>query len=204
MSRITNDATGDVEERAFQLISGHRALDFLATCRDRHRAPVECLRGPADLDLWLACAGLAATERATDTDLRAARRLRETINRLVRSALANELPDADDVRELNAWARRPQLVAQTDRSLQLHWSAERPIEAALAVIAHEVVELLTGAERSRIRECAAAPNCSRLYVDNSRAGSRRWCHMQWCGSRSKMSAYRRRRGSAAQPAQKRA
>lgn len=185
------------EERAFQLISGHHALDMLATLRDRHRQAVECLRCPADLDRWLALAGLTLGTLATATDLDRARELRETINRAVRALLGDETPRAADVRKLNAWARRPALAPQLARGLELTWTGG--VDAALATVARQAVELLSGPDRTLIRECAAAPHCSRVYLDRSRARGRRWCSMELCGSSAKMKSYRRRHKTANRP-----
>jgi predicted RNA-binding Zn ribbon-like protein len=115
---------------------------------------------------------------------------------VTRAALGGEEPRAEALAEMNAWAARPALVPQADLRFATQWSAKRPVEAALALVAREAVELLTGPERALIRECAAAPDCSRLYLDRSRAGRRRWCHMEWCGSRAKMASYRQRQAAA--------
>jgi predicted RNA-binding Zn ribbon-like protein len=188
------------DELVFRFVAGDRALDLLSTLANRHRWPIERLREPSDLDRWLGATGLSVPRRATGPDLEAARRVRETVNRLVRATLAGELPAARDLREINEWARRPQLAPQVDLTLERRWVAEHPVHAALALIAREAIELLTGPERSFIRECAAAPNCSLLYLDRSRAHRRRWCQMEICGSRAKMTSYRRRRNTAARPA----
>ena len=180
------------EDLAFRFVSGHRALDLLSTLGDRHREPIERLRDPADLDRWLEAAGLPAPARATEEDLGDARRLREAVNRLIRALLASEAPDAADLRELNEWARQPPLAPQVAASLERSWSGEQPVQAALALVAREAVDLLTGPERVLVRECAAAPACSLLYLDRSRARRRRWCEMERCGSRAKMASYRRR------------
>jgi predicted RNA-binding Zn ribbon-like protein len=179
-------------ERAFQPISGHRALDLLATLRDRHGEPAECLRTPADLDRWLRLAALGVEEVATDADLAAAHGLRETIDRFVRALLGGTRPAAADVDELNRWAARPSLAPQLGPGLEQRRTGG--VRAALALLAQEAIELVTGPERSLIRECEAAPKCSRLYVDRSRGRRRRWCRMEWCGSTAKMREYRRRRG----------
>lgn len=181
------------EERGFQQISGHRALDLVATLRDRHRVPAECLRKPADLDRWLALAGFDLAVGSRPRDVRDAHTLREAINDVTRAALAGVEPSAAALAELNRWAEQPALAPQLARDLARSWSGSRPVHGALAVIAREAVELLAGPERALIRECAAAPNCSRLYLDRSRARRRRWCHMERCGSRAKMAAYRQRR-----------
>jgi predicted RNA-binding Zn ribbon-like protein len=61
-------------------------------------------------------------------------RLCETINRLIRAALAGEAPNADDLREINDWARRELLAPQADRRLRRRWTAERPVQAALPLL----------------------------------------------------------------------
>jgi predicted RNA-binding Zn ribbon-like protein len=179
----------------FRFVAGNRALDLLCTRANRHRQPIERLRRPSDLDRWLSAAGLLVHQRANSCDLDDARRLRETLNRIARVALAGSTPAEEDLADLNGWARRPALMPQADLAFRRHWIAEHAVQAALALIAREAVELLTGPDRSLLRECAAAPECSLLYLDRSRARKRRWCQMEVCGSRAKMTSYRRRRST---------
>ena len=196
---VNHEHTSVTADLAFRFVSGHRALDLLSTLANRHREPLDRLRRPADLDRWLAYAGLPVDALATDLDLADARLLRETVNRITRTALAGEAPAESDVAELNVWACRPAVAPQLDPALARHWSGEPPVRAALALLAREAVELLTGSDLQLVRECAAAPNCSLLYIDRSRAHSRRWCDMERCGSRAKMTSYRRRRSASPPP-----
>jgi hypothetical protein len=58
--------------------------------------------------------------------------------------------------------------------------------------------------RGRLSHCAN-PSCGWLFIDESKNHSRVWCDMDTCGSRAKMTRYRRRlasahQGSKAQPA----
>jgi predicted RNA-binding Zn ribbon-like protein len=195
MTRDVNEAesASTPAELEFRFVAGNRALDLLCTRANRHRQPIERLRRPSDLDRWLDAAGLPVPQRSSPRDLEEARRLRETVNRITRATLAGATPAKQDLAELNKWARRPPLVPQADPTLQRRWIAEHTTQAALALIAREAVELLTSPDRSFIRECAAAPDCSLLYLDRSRAQRRRWCQMEVCGSRAKMTSYRRRR-----------
>ena len=48
-------------------------------------------------------------------------------------------------------------------------------------------DLLAGPRLDRVRRCAN-PECGWLFLDDSRAGKRRWCSMQSCGNRAKASA----------------
>ena len=45
-------------------------------------------------------------------------------------------------------------------------------------------DLLAGPRLDRVR-CCANPECGWLFLDDSRAGKRRWCSMQSCGNRAK-------------------
>jgi predicted RNA-binding Zn ribbon-like protein len=183
------------EQLAFRFVSGDRALDFLATFADRHCEGLERLRQPADLDRWLRAAGLQTTRPATARHLEDARRLREAINRLARASMRGKAGDGKDIAELNKWATRLQLAPQLDSKFRRHWRSPDPVAGALALIARAAVELLSGPERELIRECAAAPACSLLYLDLSRGRRRRWCEMERCGARAKMADYRQRHGA---------
>ena len=57
---------------------------------------------------------------------------------------------------------------------------ERPLWPVLWAAA----ELLTSADRDRVRACASDP-CRWLFLDLSRNRSRRWCSMEDCGNRAK-------------------
>jgi predicted RNA-binding Zn ribbon-like protein len=195
MTREVNEAATarTPAELEFRFVAGNRALDLLCTRADRHRQPIERLRQPSDLDRWLEAAGLPVPERARAVDLGDARRLRESVNNITRAALAGDTPAKEDLAELNGWARRSPLAPQAGPALERQWFAEHSVQAALALVAREAVELLTSPDRSLIRECAAAPDCSLLYLDRSHGQRRRWCQMEICGSRAKMTSYRRRR-----------
>jgi predicted RNA-binding Zn ribbon-like protein len=62
----------------------------------------------------------------------------------------------------------------------------------LTSLAVDVLTLLADDEAlGRLRECENA-DCTRLYVDTSRAGTRRWCGMSGCGNRAKVARFRER------------
>jgi predicted RNA-binding Zn ribbon-like protein len=55
----------------------------------------------------------------------------------------------------------------------------------LAPIAWSAADLLTGPRAQRVRQCADEKGCGWLFIDESRAGTRRWCSMGECGNRAK-------------------
>lgn len=180
-------------EYAFHFKSGRLCLDLAATVGERWRRSFERLRTPSDLGRWLVEAGvLESPPRVTRDQLEGARRLREAVYRSAKLA-ATAWPDPLDVEVINRYAARPPLVPALGRDgRSVAWSARRPADAALATIARDAIELLSGPLAARVRECER-PDCALLFVDTSRPGRRRWCSMDGCGNRTKTAAYRRRR-----------
>ncbi len=193
MSKAVKSNNSSDDQLSFRFVSGHRALDLVATFGDRYRGGVERLRTTADLDRWLQAAGLPTSTATGGQELNDARHLREVIYRVALAALHDDPVDSVDLDALNAWARAPRIAPQLDSRLRREWACLQPVRGALALIACEAIELLSGPDRHLIRECAAAPACSLLYLDRSRGRRRRWCEMERCGSRAKMAEYRKRR-----------
>jgi predicted RNA-binding Zn ribbon-like protein len=70
--------------------------------------------------------------------------------------------------------------------------AEADLDAVLSTIARDAIDVVGGPDADRLRRCANG-RCTRLYVDASRAGNRRWCGMAECGNAAKVAAFRARR-----------
>jgi len=71
-------------------------------------------------------------------------------------------------------------------------SDQGDLEACLAAIARAAVDALRPENLHRIKACEGT-ECTRLFVDSSRAANRRWCGMAGCGDRAKAAAYRARK-----------
>jgi predicted RNA-binding Zn ribbon-like protein len=185
------DDSVPVHELRFRFLGGRPCLDFVATVGERWRRNFERLREPGDLGRWLVEEGLlASAPPVAAAELQAARELREAIFRTARLA-GQGTPEPADVGVLNAWAARPALAPQLDghgRTLAWQGSAAD----ALASLARDALDLVTGPYAHRVRQCAA-DDCALMFVDTSRPGRRRWCSMDRCGNRTKTATYRRRR-----------
>lgn len=178
----------------FKFRGGSPALDLAATMVGRLGAtPRDLLAAPADLDRWLAAAGLAdGAPRATDGNLVQARSLREALYRLALSrAEGTALSDADR-QLLNGYAALPAAPLQLGADGRAHLSGD--MRGLLAELAREGVSLLGGDLSDRIRQCEGPP-CAVLFVDTSRKGDRRWCSMSACGNKAKVAEWRKREKS---------
>ncbi len=184
-------------------------LDFANTLFWRGATPPqETLRAPDDLLAWLSGAGQPgaedarahwnATPGAAETAHRTALDLRETIYRV----LAGTDPAPDDVAALN----RALAAAPERRHLERTadgWAWRIPtwsptLRYLLAPVLWSAADLLVGPRRGRVRTCAN-PQCRWLFLDDSKAGTRRWCSMSSCGNRAKAHRhYARKRGKPAE------
>lgn len=178
------------EELRFLFIAGRPCLDLAATVGERWRRSFERLRTPHDLSRWLVEAGIVDRPPAVgQAQLEAARALRDAIYPAAKRAGEGAL-DPADVAEINQWATHPAPAPQLDLYRRVRWVAEQPVEAALAGIARDAIDLISGPLATRVRECAAE-DCALLFVDTSPPGRRRWCSMDGCGNRAKTTTYRR-------------
>jgi predicted RNA-binding Zn ribbon-like protein len=178
----------------FRIGLGHVVLDFLATLGNRAGGGNERLATPSDLDRWLAEVGLVGpgdgARPASTKQLSDARELREAIYRIVNATRDRSGPAAKDVELVNGRARRPVAAPQIGDRLTRTNLSTNPVTAAITEIARASVELVTGADLLRVRQCEG---CSLPFIDRSRPGRRRWCSMDRCGNRSKTARYRAKR-----------
>lgn len=185
----------------FELSGGTLCLDFVNTWGDRNRPATDQLGGYVQLLHFGRQAGLlsesegarlatlaAAQPNAAAAALGEAREVREALYRIFSARARGVAAAADDLARLNAALgkalARPELAASGEGFAWLWRAAGDDLAAPLWPIVRSAGDLLTGAELSRVRECDGA-QCTWLFLDRSRGGSRRWCSMQSCGNRAK-------------------
>jgi len=189
----TRPARGEEEAMPFTFVSANLALDFAGTLRYRDTEPDDLLSSPAMFGDWSVAAGLVdSPPDVSDQELARAVAVREAVYRLALSAMTGQDRGQRDLDLVNAAAAAPPVTAAlTPGGVRRAGTADEII----ATVARAAVALLGGPDAGRVRECEDTP-CSRLFVDTSRAGSRRWCEMSGCGNRAKAAGFRARRGSA--------
>jgi predicted RNA-binding Zn ribbon-like protein len=174
----------------FIYVGGRHCLNFVGTLRYRDSAREEQLTTPELLSDFAVQAGLLdAAVDVTEDDLAAAIELREAIYRTVIARLEDRRPQAADVDLLNERASQPQLTPRLLRTGALR--REGTPAQLLATLAADLLDLLAGPDIQNVKQCAH-PNCTRLYLDKSRAKNRHWCGMGTCGNRAKVQAFRAR------------
>lgn len=146
------------------------------------RLLVEARRRPAEAE--------AALGRARD--------LREVLYRLFLARARGEPPAAGDLERVSEELGRALAHRRLERrgeELALGWDPAPDLDAPVWPVVASAGELLaSGGESDRVRVCGLfdTHECSWLFMDASRAGTRRWCSMKDCGNRAKARRHQRR------------
>jgi predicted RNA-binding Zn ribbon-like protein len=151
-------------------------------------APTETLNAPEDLAAWAATNVTKDARPLSKREFERALELRETIYCLFDSAARGKAPASADLEALNAdLAAAPQRTAVRRERNGFAWDVGLRGSTALGQLAPvlwSAGDLLTGGRLAKVKRCAN-PECGWLFLDDSRAGKRRWCSMQACGNRAK-------------------
>ncbi|HEY7426633.1 MAG TPA: ABATE domain-containing protein [Gemmataceae bacterium] len=196
-------------------VGEHLALDFLNTTATPREARTEWLGDGKDLVDWLEQVGSiepAAAARirergsdALDEVARQARKFRQWLRVFITARMGKPLrasaASLAPLNELLAGDNSFQRVeaagrdAEDGRRLLLRrfhrW--ESP-EELLQPIAEAAADLICNQDFRLIRSCEGSA-CTLLFLDRTKAHSRRWCSMAVCGNRAKAAAHRARRGA---------
>ncbi|MCX4910876.1 CGNR zinc finger domain-containing protein [Streptomyces sp. NBC_00878] len=172
---------------------GNPALDFAATLRARRSLRFEMFVSPARLDAWYVESGAVdAVSPSGAADVEQAIVVREAIHDLVTARRLGEAYGEEALAAVNGAARKPPATPQLTAAGR--WTSATP-EEALATVARQAVEVLSGPDVPLLKECGN-PECTRVYIDRSRGMRRQWCGMESCGNRVKAASYRARKKQA--------
>jgi predicted RNA-binding Zn ribbon-like protein len=178
----------------FVYVGGRQCLNFVGTMKHRNSSREELLTEPESLSDWAVQGGLLdAGVDVTDHDLASAIELREAIYRAVTARLEGARLRPADVDLLNKWASQPQLAPRLLRTGGVR--REGTPAQLLASLATDLLDLLAGPDIENVKRCSH-PDCTRLYLDMSRAKNRHWCGMGTCGNKAKVQAFRARQRAA--------
>jgi predicted RNA-binding Zn ribbon-like protein len=153
------------------------------------------LDSPRTLARWLEARDLVEPDTPVGkADLKAIRRFRESLRRLMQSHAGREL-EGDEVSSLNGVLDRAGLRLRYDRMGQPKVvSIGSGAGQAIGRLANLVLEATIAGQWSRIKACQ---RCGWGFYDRSRNKQGRWCTMDVCGNQVKVQAFRARKRTVA-------
>ncbi|GGL11005.1 hypothetical protein Sme01_15540 [Sphaerisporangium melleum] len=154
---------------------------------------LDSLTGAGELREYVRRHELSGVGEVNGADLAEVRALRATFLEIFAE------PDAASaVARLNVLLERTRITARLTEHdgypLHVHYFAKgAPLAEHLAAeLGVALAHLLVEGEWERLRTCAA-PDCERVFFDESRNRSRVYCDSRTCGNRMHVAAYRARR-----------
>ncbi|WP_282639658.1 CGNR zinc finger domain-containing protein [Xanthobacter autotrophicus] len=162
-------------------------------------APValgDFLATPEGWTRWLAAAGLkagAGGKGAAGANLAEVHTLRAALARLFDALRTGSRPAASDLDLVNQYlaaGATPPRLSWRDGGLLVERQEAGDMDP-LAAISTDFADFAAQHESARLRHCAN-PECSLIFYDTARNGTRRWCSMSACGNRHKVRSHRMR------------
>jgi predicted RNA-binding Zn ribbon-like protein len=184
-------------------------LEFVNTDTAPHVPRGDLLRDFGTLLRWLVDAHVVDLERAGGLGRRAllqpaaatatlvdARRVRAALRGLAERGSTSAKVRDEAIAEINrvlgrsAGTRRLEQLSP-DHFVRVFVPTGDAFAGLMIPIAESAADSLVLDELARVRRCAD-PRCTRVFLDTSRNGTRRWCDMGTCGNRAKAARHRAR------------
>jgi predicted RNA-binding Zn ribbon-like protein len=153
---------------------------------------IDRLAEPADLTAFVKAHGLPSLAMSR-RDLARCLEFREALRGACLAHAGLELPPSS-TGVLDRELARAQLLLAIDRAGAGSVTVRPVLRGFDSLVAHLAAGIVMGLADGtwlRLKACAAV-GCRWVYYDHSPAGRGRWCTMQICGSRAKVSTYRQR------------
>ena len=176
----------------FAFVSGRPSLDLVGTLKWRRDDREEQLVDAAAWRAWVDASALTVS-LVGPIDGQALGRVidvRESLYRALTAVPGGRTVPRADLGRLNAVAAGSGPEMRLNSRGNVRQSGA--VDQVLTALVRDAMDVLGGADLGRLRECVN-PRCTRLFVDTSRAGNRRWCGMTECGNTAKVAAFRARR-----------
>jgi predicted RNA-binding Zn ribbon-like protein len=176
----------------FAFVSGCPSLDLVGTLKWRRDDREEQLVDVAAWRAWVEASGLTVSLIGPMDEQALSRviAVRESLYRTFNAVLDRRAVPRADLARLNAVAAGSGPESRLNARGEVRRSGT--VDQVLNAVVRDAMDVLDGASLTQLRECVN-PRCTRLFVDTSRAGSRRWCGMTECGNTAKVAAFRARR-----------
>ena len=167
----------------------HGLIDFLNSRAGAKRP--ERFDTPAHAESFLSHCELDYDGRPlSDADTARLRELRDALMKAVDNPADPEPWTA--VNEIAATAPM-HLHTAAGPTISLRAARENPADAIIVSVLDQLAEATARGRWNRLGACA---RCRRVFYDNTRSHTRRWCSYATCGNRANVASYRQRARSA--------
>lgn len=188
----------DINDSPFVFIGNNIAVDFINTEIVSRGKLIDLFRSSTDLVRWAHGVNLNLDREISAIDLTSVKDFRMALKDLYAAKIDNLPPSQKALTKINqhlANYSKPLVLLSNKNEYVL-----QPIQDTLTIsmllgyMAFEGAALLASSQARRLKRCNN-PDCVLIFLDTSRNQKRRWCSMETCGNRAKVSTHYRKNQS---------
>lgn len=173
-------------------IGNNIAVDFVNTEVVSRGQIINLLPEGNDLVRWAAVAKLDIVSQLQQAEFAAALELRLALKSIFVARIDNRPASRDAIATINRYMANTSArqILQFKQNTYILEQAEDAltIPVLLGYLALQGATLLASSQAERLKRCSN-PDCVLIFVDTSRSQKRRWCSMETCGNRAKVSRH---------------
>ncbi|MDX1751304.1 MAG: CGNR zinc finger domain-containing protein [Methylophaga sp.] len=178
----------------YEFVGNNLGVDFINTEVNVKGELVNLLLSESDVMEWLEQANIDA-DLAQGIDVGKLLAFREKARQILSQIIEKERIENDAIATLNNYLQNYKIHYQLEQSSEGYQLTNQTVCHSTAdiigVLAFELANMLASEQRAYLKRCLN-PDCVLMFVDNSRSHKRRWCSMETCGNRAKVSKHYRK------------
>ncbi|HDY84376.1 hypothetical protein LCGC14_0741230 [marine sediment metagenome] len=181
-------------KKQYLFVANNLSVDLINTEFNVRGELIDLFMSEEDVAEWLDQANIHA-DFAQELELKKLLEFRKKARLILTEIIDNESLDEGDIASLNDYLKNYKSHYQLEISsegYQLNNSKTYySTEELIGFFAFELATLLASDQWKYLKRCLN-PDCVLMFVDNSRSHKRRWCSMDTCGNRAKVSKHYRK------------
>lgn len=181
-------------KQKYEFVGNNLGVDFINTEVNVRGELVDLLLSERDVKQWLQQANIDA-DLALGIDVGKLLAFRQQARQILTQIIEKESIENDAIATLNNYLQNYKMHYQLEQGAGeyqlLKQNVCRSTADIIGLLAYELAHMLASDQRTYLKRCLN-PDCVLMFVDNSRSHKRRWCSMDTCGNRAKVSKYYRK------------
>jgi len=181
-------------KQKYEFVGNNLGVDFINTEVNVKGELVDLLLNESDVMAWLEQANIDA-DLARGIDVGKLLAFRQMARQVLSQIIENEKVENDALATLNDSLQNYKMQYQLEQSSEgyqlINQNVCHSTTDIIGLLAFELANMLSSEQRTYLKRCLN-PDCVLMFVDNSRSHKRRWCSMDTCGNRAKVSKHYRK------------
>lgn len=181
-------------KQKYEFVGNNLGVDFINTEVNVKGELVDLLLTESDVMAWLEQANIDA-DLVQDIDVGKLLAFRHMARKVLSQIIENKSIESDALATLNNYLQNYKMHYQLEQSSEgyqlINQNVCHSTADIIGLLAFELANMLASDQRTYLKRCLN-PDCVLMFVDNSRSHKRRWCSMDTCGNRAKVSKHYRK------------